>query len=463
MSFKLNQLEIQPDYDALKNWDDSFGKGYSHVPVQGQSPIASVKNIKQEKISIKFPLATETASVGITLQNQVKELVKNPDIPEVYLNWSGATHLNGYYSLEDAKIKIPEGGITSGFAEFDAKLTKLGRDDYAQRGLQLNKVARTTPFSLMTAQSVHGFPFASSVFSSSGTFYTREGSEGIIATVIDAGSQDIFPFEQAVTDIGEGDVRVYDDMVSSATRANWVEVYGPEHKFIGDVVVENGLVQLHSNRRSSASATVPGRIDHHFYNGTLYKIALPIFFSEKGGAQYGTTSPKISLDKVSPEESTLTLTYPPTANSLKVKLRLRRGHWQTEAKCAFTTGVVPGTFWTTFVNQGTNWNTVLSDAAHSTATGAGTYSTANATKNYIVGYVTTSSNLFQGMANSASNANPNQFNVSGSISDTLYLATGTDWISFFAVKAAGTVNDTPDDMGSQVLYDSKAITKLIRR
>ena len=463
MSFKLNQLEIQPDYDALKNWDDSFGKGYSHVPIQGQSPIASVKNIKQEKISIKFPLATETASVGITLQNQVKELVKNPDIPEVYLNWSGATHLNGHYTLEDAKIKIPEGGITGGYAEFQAKLTKLGRDDYAQRGLQLNKVARATPFTGMTAQSLHSFPFGVSVFSTSGTFYTREGSEGTLSTVIDAGSQDMFPFEQSPSDIGKGDVRVYDDMVSNATRANWVEVYGPEHKFIGDVVVENGLVQLHTNKFGAGSATVPGRIDHHYYNGTIYKIALPIFFSEKSGVDYGTTSPVISLDKVSPEESTVTLTYPPKANSLKVKLRLRRGHWQTEAKCAFTTGAIPGTFWTTFVDQGTSWNYVLADTANTTATGAGTYSTANATKNYIVGYVDTASHLFQGMANSASNANPNQFVVSGSISDTLYLATGTDWISFFAVKAAGTVNDTPDDMGSQLLMNSKAITKLIRR
>lgn len=462
MSFKLGRLELQPDFDAYKNWQDSSGLIHEYTIPTGGTPISQVKSVDLEKVSVSFPLARTTATAGQYLQQQVRELRRNPDVGPLYLQWSGATQYNGFYDLNKADIRIPEGGISGGIAEFKADLTKIGRDDDIQNALQLNKATRTTSYVSMTAQSVHSFPYGASVFSSSGTFYTRTGSEGTLSTVIDATNQNIFPYEQDPSNIGKGDVRVYDDM-NSADRTNWIEIFGADHKFIGDAVVENGLARFKSNIQTGTAS--PGMISHYYYDGTQYTLSHPIYFEAKGGINYGTTSPKVSLNKVSSEESEVSLTYPPQTNSLKVKLRLRRGFWQTEAKPSFITGAIPGTFWSRFVNQvpAAGLDVVQADATHSAGTATGTYSTANATKNFIVGYDVGSS-YYNGMARQGTNANPNQFVVvAGSKIQTFYMSTGTDWISFFAVKDAGTVNDTPDDLGSQLLMDSKVIPKLIRR
>ncbi len=427
MSFKLNQLELTPDYDAYKDFKISFGKDYDHQVVRRGQPVSQVKSGKVESVSINFPLARETASAGITLQNQVKELVKNTDISEVYLNWDAATHLNGYYTLEDADISIPEGGITGGYAEFSAKLTKLGVRERVQRALQCNKSNRTTAYgtALITPASIHGFPYGSSVFSSSGTFYNRVGSEGNIPVVLNATAQDLFPYEQDPSNIGKGDVRVYDDM-GGTNRTNWVEVYGVDHKFIGDVVIENNLIQANTLTGSVFGTANPGRFNLKYFDGTSYTNAGTCSFLETGGVDHGTSSPKLSLNKVSPEESEVVLSYPPAGNSLKVKLKLQRGRWDVLGKPDFVTGSVHGSFIAKMIPPA-GFDYVEADGSYSGGTTAGEYAIAMATKNHLVAYDTATA-FHQGLSRVATRGHNSTFVINdrtGTVQADTYLSEGS--------------------------------------
>lgn len=459
MSFKLNQLELTPDYDAYKNFSISVGKDYQTQVISGGFPISQVHSGQVDKVSISFPLACSTASAGVNLQNQVRELAKNVDVSEVYLNWSAATHLNGYYTLEDADIKIPTGGITGGFAEFGAKLSRIGQKEQVQSALQLNKASRAHAYGTMvTAQSLHGFPCGASVFSTSGTFYNRSGSEGSVGVAQNAGSQDLFPYEQEEGSIGKGDVRVYDDMGASGTRANWVEVFGPDHKFTGDIVLENGLIQVLS--RKEFGTYVPGGLSLKYFDGTSYTSTGTCAFLEEDGVNHGGVVPKVSMNKVSPEESEALLSFPPSGNSLKVRVKLKRGRFDVEAKPCFITGSVHANFVTEmYITPSLDY--AEADGTYSGGTVSGSYSVAMASKNYIVAY-NNATQFFQGMARTATRTNPSRFYVSGSKVYTFGMATGSDWMSLFAVKPP-TGKDTPADLGAQLLMDAKALPQVIQR
>ncbi len=458
MSFKLNQLELNPDYDAWKDWQESFGKDYTRT---GES--YSLSGVKEHPVNVSFPLARESATAGVVLQEQVKELVKNKDVSSVYLNWSAATQHNGWYTLEDANISIPEGGIDAGFCEFSCGMKKVGEADRCMAAAQLNKTARTTAYGTASVnpQSSHGFGIGVSVFSKSGTFYNRAGSGGNIPVVQNGSNQDLFPYEQNAGSIGVGDVRVYDTL-GGTVRANRQEIYGVEHKVIGDIEVENGLIRLRSNTGSVFGTTAPGTFDLSYYDGTQYSSAGTCSFIEdkSGSVDFGTTTPKISMNKVSFEESEVILTYPPQVNSLRLSLKVQRGRWDVTGKPTINTGAVHGSL-ASVMSLATTRGTVQADTSVTTATAAGTYAIATATKNYIVA-LDNATQFHAGMAKTATRANQDKFVVTGSKATTLYLATGSDYMSFFAVVPP-TGQDAPADLGAQLLHDAKALPKVVRR
>ena len=461
MSFKLNQLELTPDYDAWKGWQESFGKDYSYSTPQ--RPVFSLAGVKTNPVSISFPLARSTAATGIVLQQQVKELVKNPDFPFVYLNWSAATQYNGWYTLEDAEISVPEGGIDSGYCEFSAKMTKIGEPNRCMPAAQLNKTVRTAAYGTVDVnpQSIHGFPIGVSVFSKSGTFYNRAGSEGNVPVVQNGSSRDLFPYEQSAGSIGKGDVHVYDTLGGTVT-GSWQEIYGPEHNFTGDIAIENSLIRLRTNAGSIFGTANPGTFNLSYYDGTSYSSAGTCSFIEdkSGSVVFGTASPILSVNKVSYEESEAVLTYPPQVNSLRLSLKVQRGRWDVIGKPTIPTGAVHGSL-TSVMGLTTTMGTASADTNQASGTVAGTYSIATATKNYVVAFDNVTG-FYAGMAKTATRTNQNKFSVTGSKITTLYMATGSDYMSFMAVVPP-TGKDTPADVAAQLLQNAKAIPEIVER
>ena len=461
MSFKLNHLEIQPDYDAHKDFKISVGKNYDYQTIQGGFPLAQVRNVDPDRVSISFPLARETASAGITLQNQVRELVKNPEVGEVYLNWSGATHLNGHYALDSADISIPTGGIDGGYADFSAKLTKIGEKERVQRALQMNRVVRSpSTYGTVGVQSAHAFPFASSVFSTSGVFNNRVGSLGDIPWARNATHQDLFPYEQDSGSIGLGDVRVYDDMGDAATRANWVEVFGPDHKFTGDAVLENTLLQVFT--RKTFTADIPGGLTLKYWNtdDTDYAVAGTASFVEIDGVNYGTTVPKISIKKINAEGADLVMSYPPSANSLKVKLELKRGKWDVIAKPDMITGTVP-TNLVARLGVGTYNTQVVADTAVNTDTKAdGTHAILTGTSNYFTSKDAGITSPHFGILKTGTRSYNNFYQVTSSKVTEINMATGTEVMSFLAT---GTGPDSAANQALQLRYVTEELNQVVER
>jgi len=462
MSFKLNHLEIQPDYDAHKDFRISVGKNMDYQTIQGGFPLAQVRNVNPDRVSISFPLARETASAGITLQNQVRELVKNPEVGEVYLNWSGATHLNGYYALDSADIEIPTGGIDGGYADFNARLTKIGERERVQRAIQLNHSIRTSDYGTNLTGTItsHGFPFAASVYLTSGSLGNRGGSLGDIEWTRNVTNQDLFPYEQDVGSIGLGDVRVYDDMGDAATRANWVEVFGADHKFTGDAVLENTLLQVLT--RKTFTADLPGGLTLKYWNkaDSDYAVAGTASFVEIDGVNYGTTVPKINLNNLSAERAELVLSYPPSANSLKVKARLDRGQWDIEARPSFVTGTIP----TNLVGRldvGTFNSNILADATDSAAKADGTYSIATLSANRLS--VEDSGRPSFGMVKLGTRTFNDTYNITSSKADQINMATGTAHFSFFAIGSSGDSSDSPATMAGHIRSETQALGQVVER
>jgi len=458
MSFKLNQLDLVPDYEVDKGFSISVAKEYEHTAVHGGAIISSVKSKIPQSVSVSFPLARSTASTGVILQNQVRELVGNVNVPSIYLQWSGATHWNGFYTLEGADIRIPEGLLADGVAEFSGKLTRLGKPEEMIRAGQCNKEARTTAYGTadMTPQSIHGFPIGD-LWVTSGTTYNRVGSEGNIPIVESATDKDLFLYEPTETDIGEGEVRIYDDMGTDA-RAGWVEVFGNDHKFTGDVVMENSLVRVRSRAQGTS---IPGGVSLLYYDGTsAYASAGTYSMVDTGGTNYGTQTPDVSLNKVSPEESEAVLAFPPSTSALRWSLKMQRGRWDVTCKPGFMVGATPGSM-VVKAQFGTGLDIIESDASHSAGTAASSYTIAMATHNWVVCY-DSATQFHQGMAKTGTTGHENTWTVVGSHVTEMTMSTGTTPCSIFAVVPPSG-QDAPDDLGAQLLYDTENLPQVCYR
>lgn len=69
-------------------------------------------------------------------------------------------------------------------------------------------------------------------------------ADGSIETVISPSEP--IEFKQTVAELGDpsgGEVKVFDSM-NSATESDWRRVYSIDHKFVGDIIISNGLIRL---------------------------------------------------------------------------------------------------------------------------------------------------------------------------------------------------------------------------
>jgi hypothetical protein len=191
------------------------------------------------------------------LLTEIQELVKNPDLQPVYLQplatdessaYSAASEFDGWYWL-DAFESPYRGNINSGIVKATLQATPAGPATVRRVGQSFVGGALSSGYSA-TAMPWVAFP----VNATPALSVTRTGSDGAIPIQLNPPINPApFTPPPTIADNFKGACHVYDTLTVGGNavptsgiplNTNWVEVFGPEHVFAGDVVVLNGLTLL---------------------------------------------------------------------------------------------------------------------------------------------------------------------------------------------------------------------------
>lgn len=208
--------------------------------------------------------AADSGAALAYLRGQLRELAEEP-YPVLILwdtsaqpgapqNQPVSAAEDGWYYIEDIQFDRELYYGNSLKAQITAsRVAKPGSMGYWWSGAALSSASYTGAATLLAALP----PGAINVPSGSamaGTAFNRAGAEGNVPCVAGA-TMDPIPFGVPATqaNLFTGTVKVFDTVVAGGnavptggtfTNANWVQVYGRSHDFVGDCVVTNGLVLM---------------------------------------------------------------------------------------------------------------------------------------------------------------------------------------------------------------------------
>lgn len=198
------------------------------------------------------------------LRQQLEELRENPELQPVYLQaaltaqtgpvYTSRTDSHDGWYLVDALTIDMETYNGRGAAELKGTLTHVGPATPAALALAYAGAALSSSYSA-TATPLIAYPVGAT--GQPATTGSRTGGEGVIPlSTLSLTGINPAPFSPPATIAGlfTGGVRVWDTISTASNpvpvaggtfvNANWVEVFGTQHDFAGDMVVTNGL-QLH--------------------------------------------------------------------------------------------------------------------------------------------------------------------------------------------------------------------------
>lgn len=194
------------------------------------------------------------------LRTQLKQLSLNPDLQPVYIQWAASADPtfssrtdpdDGWY-LIDTVSWDPETWNLSGSIEARMTVTQVAPAAPSSFAVRYDGAAVSTSY------SAAGVPLLAFPVGSTGqapTAASRTGGEGAIPISTSPVPNPV-PFVRPATIAGlfTGGCRVWDTINTGSNpvpvaggvyvNANWVEVKGPLHDFVGDCVVTNGLLLL---------------------------------------------------------------------------------------------------------------------------------------------------------------------------------------------------------------------------
>lgn len=460
MSLKIGRLgeDISIDLAAFKRLD--LARAYFTNPISGGKFTSGLSSINVPRFSVLGRLFNTNATTSKYLRQQVEELLLNPAISDVFLKYTDDTYRNGFYRLPGLSQEVRPGGLETGNYAFSMMLERLGKEPSHLRATQFNKLARTTDYSGITAQCIHALPYGASGYFASGSNYTRAGEDGAIPVVKDATNRDLFLYELAEADINQGDVIVW-DKAGSEVAANWVEVLGPDHQFVGEIVIRNGLIHLNIDPESG---TRKGAIRLAVYTGSSYAGAAQVYYYDLTNAiSYANILPKISLEKVSPEEVIMTLLYPYQANTPRVTIKVQRGRWDAVCKVDFITGSAPANFQIYFEIDAFIKRYAEADAVYDAdGAGDGDYAAAMTTKNFFSSY-DTSTTFHKGIALVDKTGITPKYTVASDKISMLKVQVADYYHSIFGVQWGNANIDDPADLGAQLLHDASSFPKVVER
>jgi hypothetical protein len=128
---------------------------------------------------------------------------------------------------------------------------------------------------------------------------------------------------------GLGDVKVYDTM-GSVTEADWQRVLDPDHVFVGDAVLQNGLIRLYADGGAQYGLKL------YYYSGAAWTVALNKIYNYLVSGATDLVYPQIRrVESITPERIILILRLTDTASDdadyyADVKLTLSRGSYKAD-------------------------------------------------------------------------------------------------------------------------------------
>jgi len=196
------------------------------------------------------------------LVRQLEELASNPDMQPAYIQWwatsqsggyNAADYHDGWYVIEKV-IPNYRKYIVTGVVSCELVVRQVAPATPSSLGLGWVGAALSSTFTA-TPVPLLSYPIGATLQVPAAL--SRTGGEGAVPTSVLASASTINPalFVRPGTIAGlwTGGVRVYDSINTSSNpvptsggfaHANWVQVYGTQHDFVGDCILTNGLLLL---------------------------------------------------------------------------------------------------------------------------------------------------------------------------------------------------------------------------
>lgn len=284
--------------------------------------------------------AANTMNAARFLVRQMEELADNPMWQPVYIQWtttangaalySAFEYHDGWYIIENFAPDYGHNIVTSQ-VKCTMTVSRVA-PSLARNAIYWMGAALSSNYSGATLNLV-AFPFGSTAldFGTYGGF--RNTAEGSIGTQTPAVNPTPFVPPTALANYWKGGVHMYDTLNTGSNpipttggtfiNANWVEVFGTDHDFIGDCVITNGLLLL----QFGASTAV---------NSYVWNTALPLPNWHHWGDVYaydqsgnGATIRSYSPIRVGSEECAVTLIWSTSIGQVqKTILRVQRGRYE---------------------------------------------------------------------------------------------------------------------------------------
>jgi hypothetical protein len=342
------------------------------------------------------------------LRQQLKELSLNPDYQPFYVQVRGTAQANplvpsavdqddGWYILDGQSGSLtwdPESYNQAGAIEATMTLTRVAPATPSSLSLWYSGAAMASNYSA-TAVPLVAFPLGSTAVPA--TSGSRTGGEGAIPISTSPVPNPV-PFVRPATiaSLYDGGLRVLDTINTGSNpvpvasgvflNANWAQVYGGTHDFVGDCVVTNGLVLLLFQTGQTNLCSV------YLWNTSLGTPTWQLMGTleyQDNAANAGTLR-EINLDRVGMEEVRVRLVASTSSGNYALfKLKLQRGRYDVyaefwpltesptnqlamllRAQTAYVTAFTESTTQTTFPNNLATTSTSGYGAAQGSASGS---------------------------------------------------------------------------------------------
>jgi hypothetical protein len=284
--------------------------------------------------------AAGTRASLLYLLRQLEELAGNSDLQPVYVGWtttaapgafSAVDGHDGWYVVNLIQPPYRRYVVTGGTVTVPITVTQVAPATPSSLATWFSGAALSSTYA-GAATPLVGFPLGSTV--QAPTAMSRTGGEGAIPLSASPVLNPV-PFVRPGTVAGlyQGGVRVYDAVVAGGNavpaapgfaNANWVQVYGTQHDFVGDCIVTNGLLLLLFQAGVANAASV------YLWNTNLTTPGWQSIGSvnyNDSGFTFGTVR-EINLDRVGPEEARIRIRLSTSAgNWAELRWKLQRGRY----------------------------------------------------------------------------------------------------------------------------------------
>lgn len=269
------------------------------------------------------------------LLRQLLELVNNRQLNPCLIQWRSGGGIivsdseDGWHIITDIKPNVEN--IWTGIIPVEITTIYLGPFSTNQIGMAYTGDRLPTDFFLNSVSPLIAFPLGATVFEST---FNRVGAEGNIPCITSpVANPSWFVPSGTIANLFKGGVRVFDTINTgtfavptvSFVNSGWVEVFGVDHKFIGDCVITNGLIMLFFDAQGVASfylwntATSPA----------AWQKICDIGYVDSSG-NVGQTIQAFSLRQVGLEQSSINLIINTSIALASFSIFLKRGQYNVK-------------------------------------------------------------------------------------------------------------------------------------